>query len=67
MGRSRSIGIWSIVAGIVLNNLSYLVDLMKDHSGVIMLGLMSAGGIVVGIGLVLYGMFVLLRASPERG
>jgi len=57
------IGIWAIIVGIVLNNMSYLIDLVKDHTGVIILGILSLGGIVVGIALILGGMLMLLRSG----
>jgi len=63
MARDRTIGIWAIIAGIVLNNMSYLIDLVKDHTGVIILGILSLGGIVAGIALTLGGMFMLLRSA----
>ena len=61
MLQGRGIAIWSIVGGIVLNNLSYLIDLMKDHTGVIMIGTLSAAGILAGIALILYGTLLLVR------
>jgi len=63
MDRNRTIGIWLIIAGIVLDNVSYLIDLMKDHTGVIILGLLSLSGIVAGIALILGGMFLLVRGA----
>jgi len=63
MARDRMIGIWAIIVGIVLNNMSYLIDLVKDHTGVIILGILSLGGIVVGIALILGGMLMLLRSG----
>ena len=70
MARDRTIGIWAIIAGIVVDNMSYLVDLIKDHTGVIILGDRSVAGIVIGIGLILGGMILLLRqgaAGPRAG
>ena len=63
MARNRTIGIWAIILGIVLNNMSYLIDLVKDHTGVIILGMLSLAGVVAGIALVLAGMFMLLRGG----
>lgn len=61
MARDRTIGMWAIIAGVVVDNTSYLVDLIKDHTGVIILGDLSVAGIVVGIGLILGGMVLLVR------
>ena len=63
MARNRTIGIWAIIVGIVLNNMSYLIDLVKDHTGVIILGMLSLGGVVAGIALILAGMFMLLKSG----
>ena len=63
MARNRTIGIWAIIVGIVLNNMSYLIDLVKDHTGVIILGMLSLGGVVAGIALILVGMFMLLKSG----
>lgn len=64
MSRSRAQGVWAIIAGICINNLSYLVDLAKDHTGVIILGPLSLTGIAAGIALVLLGIFMLVRMAP---
>ena len=64
MARDRTIGILTILAGIVVDNMSYLIDLVKDHTGVIILGDRSAAGIVIGIGLILGGMVLVLRHDP---
>lgn len=61
----RTIGIWSIIVGIVINNISYLVDLMKDRTGVIILGDLSLSGIAIGIVITLGGMFLLLRGAVD--
>ena len=63
MARNRTMGIWAIIVGIVLNNMSYLIDLVKDHTGVIILGMLSLGGVVAGIALILAGMFMLLKSG----
>ena len=63
MARNRTIGIWAIIVGIVLNNMSYLIDLVKDHTGVIILGMLSLGGVVAGIALILAGMFMLVKSG----
>lgn len=65
MARDRTIGILAVTAGIVVDNMSYLVDLIKDRTGVIILGDLSVSGIVVGIGLILGGMILLLRSDPS--
>jgi hypothetical protein len=62
MTRQRTVGTWAVVAGVVLDNISYLADLIKDPTGVIILGDLSVAGIIFGIALIVFGMF-LLRTS----
>lgn len=60
---NRTLGVWAIIIGVVVNNLAYAIDLMKDDTGVILMGTRSFLAVLVGIVLVLYGMFVLVRKS----
>lgn len=66
MLKNRSFGVASIVAGIVLNNFAYLVDVLRGtHDGFIYLGDKGVVAALAGIGAILLGMFVLLR-TPEQ-
>jgi hypothetical protein len=67
MLENRALGIWAIIVGVVLNNLAYAIDLMKDDTGVIIMGTKSLLGVLVGIALILYGLFVLLRRGESAG
>jgi hypothetical protein len=62
MTRQRTIGTWAIIAGVILDNISYLADLIKDRTGVIILGNLSVAGILFGIALIAGGT-ILLRTS----
>ncbi|MEX2454938.1 MAG: hypothetical protein WD470_09555 [Rhodospirillaceae bacterium] len=66
MLKNRTFGILSIVAGIIVNNVAYLVDVMRDtHSGYIYLGSNGILVAVVGVILIVLGTFVLTRLDAR--
>lgn len=66
MLKNRTFGILSIIVGIIVNNLAYLIDLFRDtHSGYIYLGSNGILVAVVGVILILLGTFVLMRLDPR--
>lgn len=61
---NRAFGVMSVIAGIILNNLAYLIDVVRGvHNGFIYLGNNGVLAAIAGVALILFGMFVLLRSG----
>ncbi|MPY71192.1 MAG: hypothetical protein GEU92_14015 [Alphaproteobacteria bacterium] len=66
MLRNRALGVLSVTAGIVLNNLAYLIDIVRGvHNGFIYFGDNALLTAIAGVALILLGMFVLMRAGAS--
>jgi hypothetical protein len=60
-GKARGISL--VVAGVLANNYVYLHDLVTNkHDGMIHVGLWSAAGILVALGVVAVGLSTLARS-----
>ena len=60
-------GIALVVGVVVVNNIAYLVDLIRGDFGLgmIFLGAYGIIGVVVGIALIVAGLVVMGRARPD--
>jgi hypothetical protein len=62
---NKTRGIALVAAGVVLNNYVYLNDLITNkHEGMIHVGMWSALGILVALGIVVMGVGSLARQAP---
>jgi hypothetical protein len=60
----RTTGYALIAAGVLFNNYVYLHDIVLDkHEGFVHVGLWSAAGILIGMGIVGFGARLLTRSS----
>ena len=60
----RTTGYALIAAGVLFNNYVYLHDLVFDkHAGFVHVGLWSAAGILIAMGIVGFGARLLTRSS----
>lgn len=61
---SRTTGTALIAAGVLFNNYVYLHDLVFDkHAGFVYVGWWSFAGILIGMGMVGFGVRLLTRSS----
>ncbi|PCJ58366.1 MAG: hypothetical protein COA65_07975 [Rhodospirillaceae bacterium] len=64
MGSNATKGMALIVLGVLVNNLSYLYDVILDkHEGWIFLGGKAQSGVAVGVLAVVIGLFLIWRGS----
>jgi len=64
MGSNATTGMALIVLGVLVNNLSYLHDVIFDkHDGWILLGWKAQSGVAVGALAVVIGLFLIWRGS----
>jgi len=64
MGSNVTKGLALIVLGVVVNNLSYLHDVILDkHDGWILLGWKAQSGVAIGVLAVVGGLFLVCRGS----
>lgn len=64
MGSNVTKGLALVVLGVLVNNLSYLHDVIVDkHDGWIFLGKTTQGGVAVGVLAVAIGLFLICRGS----
>ncbi|MGO1117466.1 hypothetical protein ACTL6U_02095 [Rhodovibrionaceae bacterium A322] len=62
----RMIACLVIAAGVVLNNYAYLHDLLANkHAGIIIMGDSSGLAVLVGIGLIALGSYLLAKCPAE--